>query len=97
MRLHVRLRDGFQNDTVTIRVNDQEVYRRSGLRTNLAISVADVVEIPVEEATVRLDVAVEGGPLATEEIRVGETPFVDVSVKDGAVELRASAEGIPML
>jgi hypothetical protein len=97
MDLTIKLRDGFANDSVTITVNGKEVYRKSGVRTNLAISFADVVEVPVQEPIVKLGVAIAGGQQATEEIRVRETPFVDVWVVEGEMVLRASAEETPML
>lgn len=97
MRLHVKLRDGFRHNTVTIRVNGEEVYRRSDLTTDLTISVADVVEIPVEESRIQLQVAVEGGPATTKDLHVRETPYVEIRIIDGSMELRASAEETPML
>ena len=78
MTLHVALRDGFHNDTVTIKVNGKEVYRKSGITTDLTISFADSVEVPVEGATARLEVTVEGGQRKSEEVRVAETSFSDL-------------------
>jgi hypothetical protein len=97
MRLFVKLRDGFSNNTVTVEVNEKEVYHKSGVSTNLTISFADAVEVPVEESTVKLKVEVEGGPTQTKEVRVQETPFVDVWIVGGKMELRASKEEMPML
>jgi hypothetical protein len=97
MQLSVKLRDGFKNDTVTITVNGKEVYRESGVTTNLTISFADAVEIPVQEPIVRLGVAIEGGHKATKEIPVRETPFVDVWAHTGTIEIRSSAEETPMM
>ncbi len=97
MPLTVKLRDGFTNETVTIKVNGKEVYQKSGVSTDLTISFADRVEVPVEESTVQLEVAVQGGLRKTEEIRVSETPFVDVWILDGKMDLRASKEELPML
>lgn len=97
MRLRIKLRDGFSNDTVTITVNETEVYRKSGVSTDLTISLADIVEVPVEESIIKLRVAVEGGQTETKEIRVRETPFVDVWIIEGKMELRESEEDIPML
>lgn len=97
MRLFVKLRDGFSNDTVTIRVNGKEVYRKSEVSTDLTISFADAVEVPVEESIVNLEVAVEGGQVETKEVRVQETPFVDVWIIEGKMELRESKEEVPML
>ncbi|MBL8130536.1 MAG: hypothetical protein JNL42_01655 [Anaerolineae bacterium] len=97
MNLHVKLRDGFRNDTVTMRVNGDEVYHKSGVSTRLAISYADAVDIPIEEPVVTLEVAVQGGPSETAEVRVRRTPFVEVWVQDGVMELRKSDEETPLL
>jgi hypothetical protein len=97
MTLHVALRDGFRNDTVTIKVNGKEVYRRSGVTTDLTISYADSVEVLVEGTTVRLEVAVDGGQTGSEEVRVAETPFVAVRILEGTMEFQKSKEQIPML
>ncbi len=97
MRLNVKLRDGFQNDTVTATVNGKEVFRKTGVRTDLTLSFAAAFEVEVEEPTVELGVAIAGGPHATREIRVQEAPFVEVSVAEGRLEIRASAEEVPMM
>ena len=97
MRLFIKLRDGFSNNTVTVEVNEQEVYRKSGVTTDLTISFADAVEVPVEESIVKLKVAEEGGETKTKEVRVQETPFVDVWIIEGKMELRSSKEEMPML
>ena len=97
MTLHVKLRDGFSNDTVTIKLNGKEVYRKSGVSTDLTISFADAVEFPVEEPVVNLEVAIEGGQKEHKEIRVRETAFVDVWVIEGQMELRGSKDETPML
>jgi len=97
MSLSIKLRDGFSDDTVTIKVNGEEVYRKSGVSTDLAISFADALEAPAEQSIVQLEVAVEGGPTQTKEVRVRETPFVDVWFVEGEIELRASKDEVPML
>ena len=97
MTLQVALRDGFRDDTVTIKVDGKEVYRKSGVSTDLTISFADSVEVSVAGATARLEVSVAGGQSRSEEVRVAETPFVAVQVLDGTMEFRKSKEPIPML
>jgi hypothetical protein len=97
MRLVIKLRDGFNNDTVTIRLNGREIYSKSGVRTDLTISFADSVEVPVDESIVNVEVAVRGGPTATKEIRVADTPFVEVWIIEGKMELRESKGEVPML
>ena len=97
MQLSVKLRDRFQNDTVTIKVDGTEVFHRAGVTSDLAISFADSVAIPVSQPTVVLEVAVEGGPTERKQIRVPQTPFVDVWMDQGRLDLRASPEDTPML
>jgi hypothetical protein len=97
MKLHIKLRDGFSNNTVSITVNGKEVYRKSGVTTDLTISFADAVEVPVEDPLVKLEVAIGGAQKKEKEIRVRETPFVDVWVIEGQMELRESKDEVPML
>ena len=51
----------------------------------------------MEESVVKLEVAVEGGQREEKEIRVRETPFVDVWFIEGTMELRESKDEVPML
>lgn len=97
MLLHIKLRDRFTNDTVTIIANEKEVYRKSGVSTNLTISFADAVDVPVETAVVKLVVSVEGAQRAEKVIQVKDTPFVDVWLTEGRMELRESSDEVPML
>lgn len=97
MHIHIKLRDGFSNDIVTIKLNSKEVYHKSGVSTDLSISFADAVEVSVEESVVKLEVAVEGGQREEKEIRVQETPFVEVWNMEGKMELRESKDETPML
>jgi hypothetical protein len=95
--LHIKLRDGFTNDTVSITVNQKEVYRKAGVTTNLAISFADSVDVPVDTSVVKLVVEVEGEQHQEKNIQVNSTPFVDVWIIDGEMELRESKDEVPML
>ena len=97
MGLRVKLGAGFRDDTVSIRVDGVQVFGKSGISTDLRTSRAEVVELPVDKAVVRLEVSVAGGPSASREIRPQETPFVEVRVLDGQLELRATAGDTPML
>jgi len=97
MDLYIKLRDGFSHDTVSIRVGSKEVYRKSGISTDLSISFADAVTVQVVEEVVDLVVTVDGGQSAGKRIRVDKTPFVDVWLLDGKMELRESKEEMPML
>jgi hypothetical protein len=97
MPLTIKLRDGFRKDTVTIRVDGKEVYHKPSVSTDLTISFADAVEVPVETSSVNLEVAVAGGPTVSQVIEVQNTPFVEVWMMNGRMELRTSREDVPMM
>lgn len=97
MPLHLKLRDGFQEDTVSIQVDGLTVYYGHKVHSDPSSSFADAVEVPVVAAVVRVRVEVQGGPVAEQEIRVAETPFVDIRRVDGQLQLHASADEMPML
>lgn len=97
MPLHLKLRDGFQEDTVSIQVDGLTVYYGRKVQTDPSISLADAVDVPVTAAVVRVRVEVQGGPVAEQDIRVAETPFIDIRRVDGQLQLHASADEMPML
>jgi len=97
MHLFVRFRDGFRDDTVVVIANGKEVFRQSGLSTDLTISYAGAADFDVDAPVVKLQVTVEGGPTSTKDVHVVNTPFVDVWVLEGKMELRESNEQAPML
>lgn len=97
MQLSVKLRDGFSNNAVSIRVDGAEVYKKSAVSTDLTISFADKVEVPVQKPRVRVEVSVVGGPTGGVDVSPGETPFIDVAIVDGVMSLRTSKTETPML
>lgn len=98
MQLHIKLRDGFRDDTVTVQVNDRQVFHRSNVRTDLAISYADGVDVDVVGDLARVQISVEGGPSASKAVRPAETAFVDVWIDDaGRMELRESPAEVPLM
>ena len=97
MMLRVRLGDGFQNNTVTVRVDGKEVYHRAGVSTDWGISRADAIEVATEAPTVRLEVSVENGPQVAQDITPGHTPFVEVRLIDGELHLLPLNAEPPMM
>ncbi len=57
--VHIDLQDGFENDTVVLRLDGGEIYRRQDLTTQLLYGLADSIETRVEVGSVRLEIAVE--------------------------------------
>lgn len=98
MELHIKLRDGFRDDTVTVTINGAVVFRRSDVRTDLAISHAASFAVAVSEPLARVHIAVDGGPVASKDVDPAETPFLDVWIDDdGRLELRESAAEVPLM
>ncbi len=97
MTLRVRLGEGFQNNTVSVRVDGKQVYQRSGVSTDWTISRADAVDVQTAAGSVQLEVSVDGGPPAVQAIEPARTPFVEVRSVNGELQLHALAQEPPML
>jgi hypothetical protein len=97
MQLRIKLRDGFHDARVRVSLGGREVFDKRGVTTDLATSLAEIIELSTDEQRATLEVAIEGGASHRQPIAVADTPFVDVSVQDGAMKFLASADDIPIL
>lgn len=97
MTLRVRLGEGFQNNTVSVRANGTQVYQRAGVTTDYSISRADGFDVPVDTPSVQLEVQLQDGPRATAAIAPAQTPFVEVRLIEGRLELQAREQEPPMM
>jgi len=97
MTLDVRLGEGFQNNTVSVRVDGKEVFRKSGVSTDWTISRADSLEMQVDAPSVQLEVQVDDGPHVVRVIEPAQTPFVEVRFINGELQLHPMGEEPPML
>lgn len=95
--LRVRLGEGFQNNTVSVRVDGKEVFQRAGVSTDWTISRADSVDVPTGAASVELEVAVDGGARVVQQIVPADTPFVEVRFVNGELQLLPLGEEPPMM
>jgi len=91
--LTIDLQEGFAGDTVAIRANRAEVYRRTGVSTNLAISLADSIELELPEGEVDLEIEVPTRG-AAHSLRIALTGhlFLTVSLVEGRIETSTSTE-----
>ena len=89
--LHVALQEGFDNDNVTIRLNDETIYESGNVATDLRISRADAVEVPLNEGRQRLSVTLPDRDLAGFMVIQGMTTVhIGVSVRDDRIEFTVS-------
>ncbi|MEW7848999.1 hypothetical protein AB2N08_09895 [Massilia aurea] len=97
MTLRVRLGEGFQNNTVSVLVDGAKIYQRADVSTDLTISRADSVDVELDGASVRLEVSVQDGPTEQRTIELAETPFVEVRLMNGQLQMLPLPQEPPML
>lgn len=92
-QLHVALQEGFEGETVVIRVAGKEVFRKDSVTTKLQIGFAESFEMNVEEGPVNLEIALPSKALSKAiDLQVTNTIYVGVSVIAGQVEYRISQD-----
>jgi hypothetical protein len=92
--LHIALHDGFQGHSVTITVDGREVYKKSSVTTNMAISRADAFDVQVTSNRVRIEGSIEpGGHKGSVEVNPTEYPFIAISLEqDGSISFQPSKQ-----
>ena len=89
--LHVALQEGFDNDNVLMRLNDDPIYESAGVTTDLRIGRADAVEVPLSEGRLQLIISLPDRDLSGSVVVQGtDAVYVGVSVEGDAVEFTVS-------
>lgn len=96
MKLNIKLRQGFDNDKVSIKVNEREVYDKSGVTTDETIAFADSTEIDVDKKQANISITV-GDESAKKAVDLEETPFVEVWRSADKLDIRTSKNEVPMM
>lgn len=97
MELSIKLRDHFDNDTVGLYLNGEEIYQKSGVTSDLSISFADSIEVSVTEPFAKLLVRTGKGPSQEKSINIQDTPFVDIWFLEGNLSILTSRQEMPIL
>jgi len=93
--LHIALQEGFRGHLVVITVDGREVYRKSFVTTNLAISRADAVDVDLGSEKARVEVATTPGGKAALDVNATESPYLSVSLEgDGKITFQKSKEPV---
>jgi hypothetical protein len=91
--LHVALQDGFSNDTVSIKVNGREVFRRDGVSTSTQIGLAAAHEMSVDEGSVTVEVDLPARRLSsTNTVAVTGDVYLGVSVDGQSLKFVQSSQ-----
>lgn len=92
--LHIALQDGFINDSVVIRVNGQEVFNKTDIKTRFQIGLADSWEANVNKGKVEVEVILPLKKISKSTIlEVSNPTYLGVSLTpEGGIEFRVSKE-----
>ena len=91
--LHVDLQEGFDDDSVLVRLNDKPIYENPGVTTDLRISRADAVEVPLGDGQSRISVSLPDRNVSGSIVIQGiGSVFVGVSLTGDTVEFTVSTE-----
>jgi hypothetical protein len=91
--LGIDLQDGFVDDTVSVRIDGEEVFRKEHVRTKLILGLADSFKTEVEKGPVSVEISVETRDTAeTISLYVSADTYLGVSVVDGRIKYRISDE-----
>jgi hypothetical protein len=92
--LQIDFEDGFDGDTVVVRVEGRELWRQDGVTTNVAISLAAIAQVEVPESA-HVEVEIPTRSLSTT-TRI-ETPYLEVEVVNDGITVTASLDVPPHL
>jgi hypothetical protein len=91
--LAIDLQDGFVDDTVVLRVNGEEVFRKEHVSTKLLLGLADSCNKEVEKGSVSVEISVETRDIVkTIPLDVSADTYLGVSVVNGMIEYIISDE-----
>ena len=89
--LHVALQDGFENDTVVVRVNQQQVYSSENVSTDYRISLAASFDVPRPEGPVRVAVELPRRGLSNSiVVELSGTAHIAVSLLEAKIDFKVS-------
>lgn len=92
--LIIALQDGFADDLVVVRVNDQEVLRKEDVKTRYQIGLAHSFEVSVQAGSANVEVALPQKNLSELiAVQVSNPVYLGVSVTPGGkISYRVSQE-----
>jgi hypothetical protein len=87
VRLYIDLQEGFTDDTVIVKVNQEEVFNKHDVQTKLLLGYADTFEVEVPAGLTKVEIAVPTKKLSqTIELSVSKTTYLGVSIQVERIE-----------
>lgn len=91
--LHIDLQEGFEDETVIIKVAGKEVFRKTNVRTKLQIGFADSFETTIEGGPMTVEIELPSKNQSKRiEVQGSKVVYLGVSVIEGKIEHRISNE-----
>jgi len=91
--LHIAFQEGFTGETVAVRINGNEAYRKEQMKTRFQLGYAGSFEVNVEEGSVRVEVLLSAQNLSeTFEVQVSAPTYVAVSLAQNKIVHHVSAQ-----
>jgi hypothetical protein len=90
--LHLVLEEGFEDETVTIKVDGKEVFRDEHVKTRLQIGRAATREIPIGAGQVSVEISLPGRNLSQiVQVQTSDEAYLYCSLLPDRIECRVSA------
>jgi len=91
--VHVALQEGFEHDTVVVRIAGREVYRGTDVTSQLPVGFADAVEVESASEALTVTVEVPNRNLSQSYGVEGDVPvYLGVYLEEGKLRHRRSGE-----
>lgn len=91
--LRIALQDGFEDDTVVIKVNGDEAFKQENIKTKRQIGKAASFELEVEEGPTSVEVSLPLKNLSeTIALKVSGEVYLGISLVRDRIEHRISSE-----
>jgi hypothetical protein len=88
--LHVAFQNGFDNDTVVVRINGEPIFRKDGV-TDPRTGLAESCETPMRDGPVEVEVELpEKAIRGSLTIQFSGSAYVAVSVEKGSIRYKVS-------
>ena len=85
--LHIDLQEGFEQDTVVIHVNGNEIFREDGVSSMLLLGLAQTLETPVSPGDVVVDIQVPSRSLEAQiKLSIVADAFIGISITESGIE-----------
>ncbi len=89
--LVIDFQEGFSEDNISVRIDEQEVLYKTDLNTDYSIGLADSFQIQVHKGLVKIDVIVPSRQLSNSIIiSVSKTFYLGVSIIDHKINFISS-------